>query len=199
MRSVIHRTLRFVVPLLFLWPFSAKAGVIDFEGLSDGTAVTTQYSGLTFLNGIILTSGISLNEFEFPPHSGSNVVSDDGGALSILFNSPVTNVSAYLTYSVPVTLTALDSQGHQLGFIMSIFSSNLTLSGQPGSSPNELLQVSFDTPIVNVTFTGDAAGGSFALDDLTYTVATSGVPEPHCLWLVAGGLSILILKRKIRP
>jgi hypothetical protein len=38
---------------------------IDFEGLTDSTAVTTQYSGLIFINATILTAGVSLNEFEF--------------------------------------------------------------------------------------------------------------------------------------
>jgi hypothetical protein len=47
----------------------ARATTIDFEGFPDSTIVTTQYPGLTFSNTIILTSGISLNEFEFPPHS----------------------------------------------------------------------------------------------------------------------------------
>src|ERR1700687_5340814 len=52
--------------LLLLAPRSVFADpvVINFEGLSDRTAVTTQYAGLTFSNAIILTSGISLNEFE---------------------------------------------------------------------------------------------------------------------------------------
>jgi hypothetical protein len=52
---------------------SAGSITLDFEGFPDSTILSTQYSGLTFTNAIILTAGISLNEFEFPPHSGVNV------------------------------------------------------------------------------------------------------------------------------
>lgn len=80
--------------LLALLTFAAPAilaNTIDFEGLPDSTNVTNQYSGVIFSNAIILTTGISLNEFEFPPHSGTNVASDNGGPLSITFASPVSN------------------------------------------------------------------------------------------------------------
>src|SRR3989442_147691 len=80
--------------------------VIDFEGLPDGTILGNQYSGVSFSNAIILTAGISLNEFELPPFSGSNVASDNGGALSISFASPVTTFAGYFTYLTSLTLLA---------------------------------------------------------------------------------------------
>ena len=42
----------------------AVAAVIDFEGLSDSEAVTTQFTGLAFSHSTVLTAGNSLNEFE---------------------------------------------------------------------------------------------------------------------------------------
>jgi hypothetical protein len=41
----------------------AASVVITFEGFADSTILTNQYPGLIFSNTIILTAGISLNEF----------------------------------------------------------------------------------------------------------------------------------------
>ena len=96
--------------LLYIQP-QARADTIDFEGLADSTILTNQYPGITFTNAIILTAGISLNEFEFPPHSGVNVASDNNGPITIVFSSPVLSFSGYFTYVEPLTLDAFDSLG----------------------------------------------------------------------------------------
>ena len=166
----------------------ATAATINFEGLADSTVVTTQYPGLTFSNTIVLTSGISLNEFEFPPHSGVNVVSDNGGAITILFSSPVTSFSGYFTYLTSFTVTAFNGASAQVSQATSAFTSNLALSGDPGSSPNEFLQVTFAGGISSVTLTGDPAGGSFVMDDASLTTAT---PEPSSILLLAAGLTAM--------
>jgi hypothetical protein len=173
----------------------AAADTIDFEGLPDSTIVTTQYPGLTFTNAIILTAGISLNEFEFPPHSGTNVVSDNGGFMTIAFSTPVTSVSGYFTYLEPLTLTAFDSGSNQLGQTFSAFSRNLALSGAPGSSPNELLALNFSTGISSVTIAGDPVGGSFVLDDLPYSPLVDVTPEPASILLFLTGAAVLAATR----
>src|ERR1051325_2589015 len=81
---------------------------IDFEGFSDSSFITTQYSGLTISNAIILTSGISLNELDFPPRSGINVASDAGGPISFDFSTPALNFQGFFTYVVPVTIQGFD-------------------------------------------------------------------------------------------
>ena len=174
-------------------PACLKADIItiDFEGFPDGTSLTTQYPGLTFSNATIITAGISLNEFEFPPHSGSNVAFDDGGPISIAFASPILSFGAYFTYSEPLTLAAFDSTSAQVATALSLFSSNLALSGDSGSSPNEFLQVSFASGISSVSITGDPLGGSFVMDDVTYTTTEAPVPEPSSIILfltMAAGL-----------
>src|SRR5579859_4683074 len=83
--------------------------IINFEGLADGTILANQYPGLAFSNAIILTAGISLNEFEFPPHSGVNVASDNGGPITIEFSTPVVSFGGYFTYLEPLTLDAFDA------------------------------------------------------------------------------------------
>ena len=114
---------------------------IDFEGVPDSTILTNQNSGLTFTNTIVLTSGISLNEFEFPPHSGVNVASDNGAPITIGFSSPITSFSGYFTYIEPLTLAGFDTADVEVISAASLFSSNDALFGDPGSSPNEFIQV----------------------------------------------------------
>ena len=116
--------------------------VIDFETLTDSEIITTQFPGLTFTNGIALSAGISLNEFEFPPYSGFNVASDDLGPLQIDFASPVDLVGGYFTYLESITLQAFNPGNTLLGSVSSAFSSNLALSGDAGSVPNEFLTYS---------------------------------------------------------
>jgi hypothetical protein len=161
--------------------------VIDFEGLVEGTAVTTQFSGLTLANATALAAGTTLDEFEFPLHSGANSIFDDAGPMSITFSSPVLAVGGYFDYAMPLTLQAYDSGDNLLGSVTSAFSANLGLSGDPGSTPNEFLQLSFASGISKLVITGDPSGGSFTLDDLTVTTSTQ-VPEPGTLGLLGAGV-----------
>lgn len=185
----------FVVFLGALGPQSAQAqSTIDFEGLSDSTVLAAQIPGLTFSNAMVLTSGITLNEFEFPPHSGSNVAIDDGAAMQIVFDSPVTLASAFFTYSVPLTLTAFDGAGNVVTTVQSLFSSNLALSGVAGSSPNERIDVAAGAGAVfsRLVIAGDTGGASFAVDDLSVTL----VPEPSTLASLLFGLVVLATRKR---
>jgi hypothetical protein len=75
-----------ILPVLLAASLStafAQNAPLTFEGYADSTILTNQYTGAIFSNAIILTAGITLNELEFPPHSPSNVASDNGGPMSI--------------------------------------------------------------------------------------------------------------------
>jgi hypothetical protein len=167
--------------------------VIDFEGLDDLTSVGSLIPGVTFSNATVLTAGLSLNEFDFPPRSGSNVVFDDGGAMRLDFAAPVLGFSAYFTYAAFVTVQAFDSSNLLLGAVSSAFFTNTALSGDVGSSPNELLSLSFDG-ISSLIITGDPGGGSFILDDVSYEESAS-VPEPSTLLLLGTGLAVAVRNR----
>ena len=176
---------------------NASAVSIDFETLADGAAVTNQFTGVSFSNAIALKAGISLNELEFPPHSGSVVVSDDGGPMTLLFASPVTKVSGFFTYAMPLTLTAWDALDVALDdSTLSLYSTNAALSGDPGSSPNEFLELVFASGISKLTVTGDAGGGSFVLDDLVFTPTAVPIPEPGTAALTAIALAGLLARRR---
>jgi hypothetical protein len=164
--------------------------LLTFEGFADSTILTNQYSGETFGNAIILTAGITLNEFEFPPHSGVNVASDNGGPMTISFTSPVQSFSGYFTYSEPLTVRAFNAASAQVAAATSQFSDNEALSGIAGSSPNELIQVTSAGGIASVTIAGDPAGESFTLDDATITglAGPPATPLPPTLPLASIGL-----------
>jgi len=191
-----------VVVVFLLGPRSvfADATVINFEGLSDGTILTNQIPGLTFSNTVILTGGFSLNEFDFPPHSGVNVVSDNGGPISIAFNTPVLGFDAYFTYVAPLSLLAFNASSTQVANAFSLFSNNTGTAGDPGSSPNELLQVNSLSGISSISITGVPAGGSFVMDDMTLITAPAPTPEPSSLSLILTGIGLAacLLRRRLR-
>lgn len=167
---------------------SSIATTIDFDGLLDGTSVTTEYPGFTFTNAVVLTSAISLNEFDFPPRSGGNIVFDSGGPLSITFSIPISSFEGFFTYTSGLSLSFFDAGAALLGTVTSGFSNNTGLGGDPGSSPNELLTFSLGSDAIrSVVITGDPGGGSFTGDDFTTATVQSPVPvpEPSSLGIVA--------------
>ena len=195
MTCVLRRVVA-TLALAFCANGTALATPINFEGFLDGEVLTNEIPGLTFSNAMVLTAGLSLNEFEFPPRSGTNVVFDDGGPLVIAFSAPITSILAYLNYAFPVTLDVYDAGLNLVGTATSLFTSNLALSGDSGSSPNEALSVLISGGFSRAVFTGDAAGGSFTLDDLSFEPAASGVPEPSTLALALLGLVTLFPRRQ---
>jgi hypothetical protein len=193
---------RRLLPLLLLLavqPSLVADTVIDFEGFADGTLLSNlQYPGLTFINAIVLTAGISLDEFEFPPRSGVNVASDFGGPMSIDFASPVLGFGGYFTYAGVLTLQGFDASNSQVASVTSAFSNNEAISGIPGSSPNEFLHVSFPNGISSVTITGNLAGDSFTLDDATIQTSSTVIPEPSAAPLLLTVIVILAVLRDER-
>jgi len=155
------------------------AATLDLEGLPDGQALSNQFVGAILNNAVILTAGISLNEFEFPPHSGLNVATDNGAPIAIAFSNPIIQFSGYFTYLEPLTISAFDAADILVASTTSAFLNNLALSGDAGSAPNELLSLAYAPGFARVLIEGNPAGGSFVVDDISYTPReTSEVPEP---------------------
>jgi hypothetical protein len=175
----------------------ATPATLTFEGFADSSILTNQYVGVTFSNAVILTSGISLNQFEFPPHSGSNVVSDNGGPISIDFATPITSFGGYFTYSEALTIKALNASDVLVGSAASLFTNNLALSGVPGSSPNEFIYMAVAAGISEITINGDLQGGSFTLDDASYSKTLVPTPEPSSVWMFSFGLGLCFCLRQM--
>ena len=78
-------------PTRVLWPIlalailaagpPAAATVADFKGFRDTTYLTNRVPGFTFRNATLLTAGITLNDFQFPLHPGTDVAFDDGRSI----------------------------------------------------------------------------------------------------------------------
>lgn len=180
--------------LMLLVPQFCLSDGINFDNFSEGDFITTQIPGLTFSNTEVLTAGSNLNDFEFPPSSGTNVAFDSGGPIEILFGDSIIDFAARFTYVAPLTLQAFDAANNLVGTISSAFNTNIALSGDPGSSPNELLAVTFAGGFSRVHIEADPSGGSFTMDDISFT--TSGgtpapVPEPSTLLTMATGIVLV--------
>lgn len=184
---------------LLLIPAQASIINIDFEGVVDGTDISSIYSsqGVTFNNSIVITAGISLNELEFPPHSGLNAATDNFGPITLTFSSPVSAFSGFFTYAEPLTLVGYDSQNHPLVSSASALAQNYTSSGNP---TNEAIGISAPSGIDHIIITGDPGGGSFVVDDIAFdtTIVTSQTPEPSTLLCFAGGLGAVFAGFRIR-
>jgi PEP-CTERM motif len=164
---------------------SAEAApiTINFDSLAEFSSVGNQIAGLTFSNALVLTAESSLNDLDFPPASGPNVIVDEG-PMSIAFANQIYSFSGFFTYVAPVTLTFFDASNTLLGAVTSQFLENYASSG---NNPNELLQFTSPAGIASVLLT-------FVLDDLTFDTAKPGptpVPEPGTfMLLVTGGLAV---------
>lgn len=175
---------------------SIHAGeTIDFDTLIDGEAVTTQFSGLSFTNATALTSGVSLNEFEFPPHSGENVLVDTGGPMTIEFERPIQHIDGYLTYLNPLKIYYYDSAFSLIASTSSSFSNNMALSGDEESSPNERFSFNSTIGIHRLVIEGAIDGNSFALDSISHSPLVSAVPEPSTLLLMLSAFVIIGVRK----
>jgi len=148
--------------------------ISDFEALHDGDARTSQVTGLTFTNAQIATKFYSLNELDFPAHSGQNVASDTTGPVTIQFSTPVGSFSGYFTHKTALTIAAFNASGMQIAMISSAKNNNTAVSGDAGSSPNESLSVTYSTGIAKVVVTASPTGSSFTMDDVATTAVSTG-------------------------
>lgn len=180
-----------------------SASVIDFDSLGDGETVTNQFAamGVNFQGVRALSAGLSLNEFEFPPRSDFNVITDESGPILITFSLPQSMVLAYFTYTQAITIRAFDAASADLGSVSSQAgcASNLALSGTAGCLPNQLITLSGLGNISRVMISGAPNGGSFTLDDLTFEpTAMTSVPEPAYALLTVAVLAFAVIRHQRR-
>jgi hypothetical protein len=196
MSRVLVRLSVLVAVVLCATRAQAAPIVIDFESLDEFSDVGNMIPGLSFSNATVLTAGTSLNEFDFPPLSGSNVVFDTGGPMRVDILGGAYAVGGFFTYVAPLTLTAYDAANNFLGIVTSLALENY---GSSGGSPNEWLQFASTTAISYVLFSGLSDGGSFTLDDFSYDpqapISPNPVPEPTSLVLLGSGIAAVLGKQ----
>lgn len=163
------------------------AVTLNFESLNDLDEVTNQFApqGVIFENALALVRGAlggSLNEVDFPPQSGDVVVTPTiDSPMNLLFTSPLSALSGYFTYNSALSLSAYAPDDTFLFGTGSLFGDNTGTSGELGSSPNELIQISGIGPIGKLSIFSD--GNQWTLDDFSSTPFsdTTVVPEPSTL------------------
>jgi len=185
-----------LLPFLIICSQSAPV-TLDFENLSDSTVIGSTYAseGVAFDGGLAVKAGFTLFEQEFPPYSGTVAVLDDFMPIELTFTAPVGSFFAFFTYTVQLELTAFDSTNVLVASTLSSSNNNTALSGNLGTAPNELLQLSSASGISRIVITGALSGNSFVMDDMTFST-TAGVPEPGNA--LSGLVLLLLLSRNVR-
>jgi hypothetical protein len=172
--TALALTLAFVRP--------ADAALIDFESLALDEIVTNQFAGqgVVFGNAVTLVAFITLNEFDFPPSSGTNVISGLGP-------SPLTAALSPGASHVGFHITTADTA------LVQFFDSLDVLLGQTTVDPNlgGNTLVEFDSPgIASVSIASQATENAFLLtvDDFEF-LSPSPAPEPSAVLLMVSALA----------
>jgi hypothetical protein len=159
--------------------FGGVITTIDFEQYSAFTQITTQYAGVDFGSNALQLVVPFYNYFDFPPHSGSGVITNDpNDPITINFSTPVSNVSFW--YASPGGIVETDSNGH-------------VIVGAPVDGSN--LEITVPGVVTSISVSANLGADSETLDDLSYQV----VPEPGSLALLGSGVLGLaaVLRRRI--
>lgn len=176
-------------------PIPVDVQLIDFEALVDGDQVG-ETEGVSFADFVAASAGITLNEFEVPPRSGLNVAMNGAPDASIHFSAGMKYVSGFLTYAAPIDIFAYGANGLLLSRTTK-FASNLALSGEAGSAPNERFEFHSNEAIVYLTF-ASSSPATFALDDLLFSEdgvpIPNPVPEPGSWTVILLGLGLLVCR-----
>lgn len=174
----------------------ARAVTIGFDSLSSATVVTNQFAGdgILFSNALVLTAGVTLNEIDFPPNSGTNVISGLGsGPIGVSFTAPAQFVSLQLTTADVAAVSFYNSSN--------VLLTELQVNPNLGSHT----MVGFDAgsaSIARVTIASTGSKDAFflAVDDVSARVPTQApVPEPSAFLTMACGLGLVAGSLRRRP
>ncbi len=197
--AVVRKNLLLAVALFaLLLPGTVMADqILTFEGFADLTVLTNQYPGINFQGSTILTAGGSLNSIDFPPHSGVNVIYNPVGPMELVFSTPISYFSGFVTYNSGMTMQGFDAANNLLATATGAYGNNYVSSGNP---PNELLTITAAN-ITKVVLTG-GSGNNFTLDDAQFSGSidiNNPVPEPSTFVLLGAGIAAAaMLRRRMR-
>jgi hypothetical protein len=175
-------------PLLY-----ASTITIGFDDLSEGTIVTNQYaSSDVAVSGDpwVLTAGSLLDEIDFPPHSGTNVIADVNGPVTFSFAQPASSAGAWFTYTQELTVQFFSPTDSLLDTITEC---PVTTTCVPNLGTSLDIVFTSASPVIGsmvVTSAPDGSGPSFTMDDLTIT--TTPEPPPGILLLLGLALTTAV-------
>ena len=163
----------------------ANAVFIDFESQANLEALSTQFvpDGLEINNAIVLESGISLNEIDFPPSSGVHAITGIGsGPISLIFVDPASQpydfIGFHITTSADAAINIFDDTSSLLS----------TIPITPNTSAGLGFSYSLSGAILGQIDIANTDGSAFllTLDDIEFNV--SPVPLPAAIWLFGTAL-----------
>ncbi len=189
---------------------------VTFEGFSEGTLISSQFSGVTFGQvdgGTPMIDNFPML-FGYGSASGQAVItgSQTGGApfptvagITAALGSPVGQVEWFLSDTSPLGTYTMTAYGAGDVVLETLVSSGTLPAGYaggtfppPGTTPLPGRYWGFDRPendIVKISIDSNDDGDAFGIDDLRFA---QPVPEPTTLALLAGGLIALGAQRMRR-
>ena len=183
MKKPIHRLL---LPALLLscssLAFAGPVTTINFEQYSEYTQITNQYAseGATFTNSLQLVAP-GYDYFDFPPTSGSGVITNDpNDPIGVAFSVAVNSVSGFYADPYGVIVTAYSATNTVLD----------TFNGAGIIGADNEFTVSSTSDIAYITIS-DFYGipDDETVDDLSFSGSPAPViPEPGSFVLLGTGL-----------
>ena len=189
-RTAMKRALVLCLLLgLSTFAFAGSQYTINFEQYPGYTQITNQYASdmVTFENALQLVAP-GYDYFDFPPHSGSGVITNDpGSTLMINFTTAMESVSGWYADPSGITVDAYNSKGTLI--------SSFVGTGVVGSDLQFAVNNTNSGGYISYITITDNGGqpDSFIIDDLSFDV-----PEPGVLSLIIPGLmgALVMLRRK---
>ena len=193
----------------------ASAATINFENLAVGTILSNQYAGVTFAANAFTGAGSSSSGKPWATNTDMTIVSSLAGGDVGGLGSP-SLVSGNVLHSFNKWLSETGDPSFRISFASAINSFSATFAGVSTGADVRIFAFNGATLLSTVAGAGTGqfvlsyaaasitsvvvAPGSFddwvGVDDITYTTAVVGVPEPETYALMALGLAAMALARR---